>query len=151
MRHVGSGDHYSPRPSDVQHLSIVGEPRHAYPARKLLGLGCGIGDTDQFHVRMPQRTIDVRLADCSGADDTYGHLAHELISNGFARRASTDITGEVPSTRQARVRGNRRSRTWNVPIATAYLERRDRNRGMGHHLIGPARHITQESVQESVE
>src|SRR5207247_2798119 len=116
MRHVGSGDHYSPRPSDVQHLSIVGEPRHAYPARELLGLGCGIGDTDQFHVRMPQRAIDVRLADCSGADDTYGHLAHELISNGFARRASTDITGEVPSTRQARVRGNRRSRTWNVPI-----------------------------------
>jgi hypothetical protein len=71
MRHVWSGDHDPARPSDLKHLAIVGEPRHAYPARELFGLGCGIGDTDQFDLRMPYRTIDVRLADCSGADDAY--------------------------------------------------------------------------------
>src|SRR5678815_5412555 len=89
---------------------------------------------------MPQRTIDVRLADCSSADDTYGHLAHEIISNGYPRRASTDMNGEVPSTLQVRLRGNRRSRPLNMPIATAYLERRERKRGVGYQFIRIARH-----------
>src|SRR4051794_24207057 len=86
MRHVWSGDHDPTRPGDLEHLAIVGEPRHAYPARELFGLGRRVGDTDQFDVRMLQRTIDVRLADCSGADDAYGHLAHQFISVAIALR-----------------------------------------------------------------
>jgi hypothetical protein len=61
---------------------------------------------------MPQRAIDVRLADCSGADDAYGHLAHELISNGLRCARLQTLPGEVHSTLQVRVRGNRRSPTW---------------------------------------